>query len=151
MYRRASNNYICRLLYRESNLCKDRPTRNLFGHAGSLLAVKRSLIRTSLLFCIMFLISSNLLYWSPVSKMCWKNPDLFLLCLISLICSFSFEWHSVRFHQWIVCYNLDTLTDEHRLLLIYQGTLVTMRRHLYCNTCSFRSWLRAADLQIRHA
>jgi hypothetical protein len=37
------------------------------------------------------------------------------------------------------------------LLPMYQGQLVAMRRHLDCNTCSFRIWLRAADLQTRHA
>jgi hypothetical protein len=32
----------------------------------------------------------------------------------------------------------------------YQGALVAMRRHLDSKTCSFRTWLRAADLQIGH-
>jgi hypothetical protein len=37
------------------------------------------------------------------------------------------------------------------LLLTYQGALFAMRRHLDCSTCSFRTWLRAANLQIGHA
>jgi hypothetical protein len=37
------------------------------------------------------------------------------------------------------------------LLLTYQGALVAMRRHLDFSSCSFRTWLRAADLQMRHA
>jgi hypothetical protein len=37
------------------------------------------------------------------------------------------------------------------LLLTHQGALVAMRRHLYYNTCSFRTWLLAADLQIGHS
>jgi hypothetical protein len=37
------------------------------------------------------------------------------------------------------------------LLPTYQGELVVMRRHLDCSTWSFRTWLRAADLQIGHA
>jgi hypothetical protein len=37
------------------------------------------------------------------------------------------------------------------LLQKYHGALVAMRRHLDCSTCSFLTWLRAADLQIGHA
>jgi hypothetical protein len=37
------------------------------------------------------------------------------------------------------------------LLLTYQGALVAMRRRLDCKTFSFRTWLRAADLQIGNA
>jgi hypothetical protein len=33
----------------------------------------------------------------------------------------------------------------------YQAALVAMRRHLGCKTCSFRTWLWAADLQIGQA
>jgi hypothetical protein len=33
------------------------------------------------------------------------------------------------------------------LLLMYQGALVAMRRHLDCNTCSLSTWVWAADLQ----
>jgi hypothetical protein len=34
----------------------------------------------------------------------------------------------------------------------FQGPpLAPMRRHFYCNTYSFRTWLRAADLQTEHA
>jgi hypothetical protein len=32
------------------------------------------------------------------------------------------------------------------LLLTYQGALVSRRRHLDYNTCSLRTWVRAADL-----
>jgi hypothetical protein len=37
------------------------------------------------------------------------------------------------------------------LLLKYQGAPVARRRHLDCNTCSLRTWERAADLQAGHA
>jgi hypothetical protein len=37
------------------------------------------------------------------------------------------------------------------LLPTYKGALLAMRRHLDCNKCSFRTWVRAADLQIGHA
>jgi hypothetical protein len=37
------------------------------------------------------------------------------------------------------------------LLPTLQVVLVTMRRHFYHSTCSFRMWLRAADLQIGYA
>ena len=37
------------------------------------------------------------------------------------------------------------------LLLTYQGAPVARRRHLDCNTCSLRRWVRAADLHAGHA
>jgi hypothetical protein len=37
------------------------------------------------------------------------------------------------------------------LLQTYQGALVAMRRHLDCSTCSFLTWMLAANLQIGHA
>jgi hypothetical protein len=37
------------------------------------------------------------------------------------------------------------------LLLTYQGAPVARRRHLDCNTCSLRTWERAADLQAGQA
>jgi hypothetical protein len=37
------------------------------------------------------------------------------------------------------------------LLPTYHGALVAMRRHVNCSTCSFLTWLLAADLQIGHA
>jgi hypothetical protein len=37
------------------------------------------------------------------------------------------------------------------LLLTYQGAPVTTRRHLDCNTCSPRTWVRAADHHTGHA
>jgi len=37
------------------------------------------------------------------------------------------------------------------LLLTYQGTPVTRRRHLDCNTCNLRTWEQAADLHAGHA
>jgi len=37
------------------------------------------------------------------------------------------------------------------LLLTYQGAPVSRRRHLDCNTCSLRTWERAADLHAGHA
>jgi hypothetical protein len=36
------------------------------------------------------------------------------------------------------------------LLLMYQGALVAIRRHLDLSICSFMMWLRAADLQTGH-
>jgi hypothetical protein len=37
------------------------------------------------------------------------------------------------------------------LLLTYQGAPIVRRRHLDCNTCSLRTWVRAADLHAGHA
>ena len=37
------------------------------------------------------------------------------------------------------------------LLLTYQGAPVGRRRHLDCNTCSLRTWVRAADIHTWHA
>jgi len=34
---------------------------------------------------------------------------------------------------------------------MYQGAVVTMRRHLDCSKCSFLIWERAADLPAGHA
>jgi hypothetical protein len=36
-------------------------------------------------------------------------------------------------------------------LVTYQGALAAMRRHLYCKTSSFRTWLRSAYLRIGHS
>jgi len=37
------------------------------------------------------------------------------------------------------------------LFITYQGAPVARRRHLDCNTCSLRTWVRAADLHAGHA
>jgi hypothetical protein len=37
------------------------------------------------------------------------------------------------------------------LLLTYHGSPAARRRHLDCNTCSLRIWVRAGDLQAGHA
>jgi hypothetical protein len=37
------------------------------------------------------------------------------------------------------------------LLLACKGALLAMQRHLDCNTCSFRRWMRAAELHIGQA
>jgi hypothetical protein len=51
------------------------------------------------------IISSILLYWWFVSKMCWEYSDLILLCQISLICSL---YHCVKFH--VICSTYFLLT-----------------------------------------